>query len=94
MYPNKEQQIRDCIRIDKSIVCGVKEKENRIGHVARGESLLQLILEGRMKWKRGRPRLGMISEPKESSYAEMKRIAEDRESLKRFVSRTCRLVQN
>ena len=62
----------------------------------RGESLLKLVLEGRMEGKRGRgrPRLGMISELKEGSYVEMKRRAEDREGWKRFVPRTCRLAKN
>jgi hypothetical protein len=48
-----------------------------------GNSLLKLVLEGRMVGKkpRGRPRMSMIDDLKEGSYTEMKRRAEDRDKL-------------
>ena len=39
-----------------------KMKKNWIGHIVRGEGLLKLTLEGRMKGKRGRPMMGMIDD--------------------------------
>src|ERR1051325_2092794 len=46
-----------------------KRKKNWIGHIVRGNSLLKLVLEGRMEGKRprGRQRIGMIDELKEGS---------------------------
>ena len=74
----------------------VKRKKNWIGHVMRGDGLLKLVIEGRMKGKkaRGRPRLGMISDLKEGSYVEMKRRAEDREAWRSWVPRTCMKAEN
>ena len=42
----------------------IRRKKNWIGHVVRGEGLLNVVLEGRMEGKRprGRPRMGMIDE--------------------------------
>jgi hypothetical protein len=53
----------------------VRWKEDWIGHVVRGNSLLKLVLEGRMVGKKpkGRPRMGMIDDLKEGSYTEMKK---------------------
>ena len=40
----------------------IRRKKKWIGHVVRGEGLLKVVLEGRMKGKRpsGRPRMGII----------------------------------
>jgi hypothetical protein len=74
----------------------VKRKKNWIGHVVRGNSLLKLVLEGRMVGKkpRGRPRMGMIDDLKEGSYTEMKRRAEDRDKWRAWMPRTCRKAEN
>jgi hypothetical protein len=58
-----------------------QRKHNWIGHILRHEGLLRTILEGRMVGKaaRGRKRLNMLSDIlKNDSYAEVKRLAEDR----------------
>jgi hypothetical protein len=70
----------------------VMRKKNWIGHVVRGESLLQSTLEGRMVGKkiRGRPRMGMIDDLKEGSYVAMKRRAGTRDEWKAWMPRTCR----
>src|SRR6218665_759978 len=60
-----------------------RRKKNWVGHILRGESLLREVIEGQMigKRPRGRKRLGMLNEfLKESSYAELKRKAENRKS--------------
>ena len=50
--------------------------------MVRSEGLLKIVLEERMEGKRtrGRPRMGMIDDLMEGTYAEMKRRAENRES--------------
>ena len=67
----------------------MKRKKNWIGHVVRGNSLLKLVIEGRVTGKkpRGRPRMGMIDDLKEGCYVTMKRKAKDRE-----IERLLRLI--
>jgi len=74
----------------------LNRKKNWTGHVLRGQGMLKQSIEWRMEGKkrRGRSRIGMIDDLKESYYVEMKRRAEDREGWKRFVPRTCRLAEN
>ena len=74
----------------------VKRKKNWIGHVVRGNSLLKLVLEGRMVGKkpRARPRMGMIDDLKEGSYTELKRRVEDRDKWRAWMPRTCRETEN
>ena len=50
----------------------LNRKKNWIGHVLRGEGMLKQSIEGRMEGKRrrGRPRIGMIDDLKESTYVE------------------------
>jgi len=58
-----------------------RRKHSWIGHILRHDGLLRTILEGRMEGKaaRGRKRLNMLSDIlKNDSYAEIKRMAEDR----------------
>ena len=58
-----------------------RRKHSWIGHILRHDGLLKTILEGRMEGKaaRGRKRLNMLSDIlKNDSYAEIKRMAEDR----------------
>ena len=74
----------------------VQRKKNWIGHIVRGEGLMNQVMEGRMETKRGRgrPRMGMISDLKEGSYVVMKRRAEDREEWRTWVPRTCLRAEN
>jgi hypothetical protein len=74
----------------------MKRKKNWIGHIVRGNSLLKLVIEGRMEGKkrRGRPRMGMIDDLKQGSYVEMKRRTEDREIWRAWMPRTCRKAEN
>jgi len=69
----------------------VQRKKNWIGHIVRGHSLLKLVIEGRMEGKkpRGRPRMGMIDDLLEGSYMGMKRRAEDRNTWRAWMPRTC-----
>jgi hypothetical protein len=69
----------------------IERKKNWIGHVLRGDSLMRLVLEGRMEGKRprGRPRRGMIDDISEGSYVTMKRRAEDRSEWRAWLPRTC-----
>jgi hypothetical protein len=55
-------------------------KRNWTGH-ARGNSMLKLVIEGRMLSKEptSRPMMSMIEDLKEASYTGMKRRAEDRD---------------
>ena len=55
----------------------LNRKKNWIGHVLRGDGMLKQSIEGRMEGKRrrGRPRIGMFDDLKESSYVEMKKRA-------------------
>jgi hypothetical protein len=58
-----------------------RRKHSWIGHILRHDGLLKTILEGRMEGKatRGRKRLNMLNDIlKNDSYAEVKRLAEDR----------------
>ena len=69
-----------------------RRKKNWIGRILRGESLLREVIEGRMigKRPRGRKRLGMLNKfLKESSYAELKRKAENRKEWRIWKPRTC-----
>src|SRR6201993_4231266 len=74
----------------------INKKKNWIGHVVRHDCLLRDVIEGRMGGKRcrSRPRMGMIDELKEKSYASMKRRAEDREQWMNFVPRTCQKTEH
>jgi hypothetical protein len=80
----------------KMVETVIKRKKNWIGHVLRHEGLLREVIEGKMEGKRprGRPRIGMLEELKEGSYGEMKRRAEDRDSWKCWVPRTCRETEH
>src|SRR6476469_8159018 len=71
-------------------------KKNWIGHVARGNGLMKLVLEGRMEEKRprGRPRMRMIDDVLDETYGDMKRKAENRESLRIWKPRTCPWAEN
>src|SRR6218665_1650759 len=69
-----------------------RRKKNWVGHILRGESPVREVIEGRMigKRPRGRKRLGMLNEfLKESSYAELKRKAENRKEWRIWEPRTC-----
>ena len=66
-------------------------KKTWIGHVLRGNGLLKEVIEGRMQGKRiqGRPRIGMLDDLITHSYAEMKRLTQDREKWRRYMPWTC-----
>ena len=69
----------------------IRRKKNWIGHILRHDSLFRDIMEGKLKGRRarGRPRIGMLNELKEGSFATMKRRAEDRENWKSWKPGTC-----
>jgi hypothetical protein len=76
------EEVLTAVGEERCIVQAIlKRKKNWIGHVKRGDSLLKLVIDGRMLGKkpRGRPRMGMIDDFKEARYTEMKRRAEDRD---------------
>ena len=63
-----------------------RRQKNWIGHVLRGNNLIKKLIEGRLygKKRRGKPRhqmLDFIMERK--AYVEMKRLAQDRKSLRK-----------
>src|SRR6218665_3352164 len=83
-------EILQMVQEEKSLVIW-RRKQNLIGHILRGESLLKEVIEGRVirKRPRGRKRLGMLNEfLKESSYAELKRKAENRKEWRIWKPRT------
>ena len=91
------EEILVSVREERCVVqAATKRKKNWIGYVLRGDSLLKLVLEGRMEGKkgRGRPRLGMIDDLKQGSYENMKRKSEDREKWQAWMPRTCREAEN
>lgn len=70
----------------------VYRKKKWIGHVLRGDSLLKLVIEGRMEGKRprGRKRIGMFEELLEGgSYGELKVRARDRIVWRSWMPGTC-----
>ena len=74
----------------------LNRKKNWIAHVLRGQGMLKHSIEGRMECKktRGRPRIGMIDDLKESYYVQMKRRAQEGEAWRSWVPRTCREAEN
>lgn len=70
----------------------VSRKKKWLGHVLRGDSLLKLVIEGRMEGKRprGRKRIGMFEELLEGgSYGMMKERARDRIAWRSWMPGTC-----
>lgn len=70
----------------------VTRKKKWIGHVLRGDSLLRLVIEGRMEGKRprGRKRIGMFQELLDGgSYGELRDRARDRTAWRRWMPGTC-----
>ena len=74
----------------------IRRKKKWIGHVLRGDGLLREVMEGKMEGRktRGRPRMGMLEELKEGSFADMKRRAENRMEWRCWVPRTCRKAEH
>ena len=78
--------------VKRNMIRTVREgKRNWIRHIVRGDSLMKLVLEGRLEGKRmrGRPRMGMIDDLVEESYGVMKRRAENRDNWRIWKPRTC-----
>jgi hypothetical protein len=62
----------------------------------RGNSLLTLVIDGRMVCKkpRGRPRIGMGDKLKEGSYVKVKRRAEDSDNRRTWMPNEYRNEEN
>ena len=93
----KNEEVLSMVGQKRCLVKTIRErKKNWIGHVLRGNGLLRDVLEGRMLGKRpkGRPRIGMIDDLMEGSFAKMKRRAEGREEWRRWVPGTCLTAEN
>jgi hypothetical protein len=65
----------------------MRRKKNWIGHILRGDNLMKDVMEGRMigKRTRGRKRLGMLNGIMVESYADMKKLAFNREEWRRWM---------
>lgn len=66
----------------------MERKKKWLGHILRGESLVRDVLEGRLEGSRGRgrPRIMMLDDiTGHRTYAEIKRIAMDRETWRKFI---------
>jgi Reverse transcriptase (RNA-dependent DNA polymerase) len=75
----------------------MKRQRNWIGHVLRGNSLLRETIEGRIKGKclRGRPRQKMLDNILNGhTYANIKKIAQDRLRWKRLNQGTCQMAEH
>ena len=85
MDKRSNEQVLSSMNEKRSLIKTIWDrKKNWIGHVARGDGLMKLVLEGRMEGKRPRerPRMGMIDDLLDESRREMKRKAENREKLR------------
>ena len=63
----------------------------------RGDGLMKEVMEGKMEGKRGRDRkrIGMIDELMENElYGGLKRRALDRQGLRVWLPRTCRVAEH
>ena len=82
------QMVEESRRLLQTIL---ERKKNWIGHVLRGEGLMLEVMEGRMEGRRGRgrKRIGMLKDMIETSYAEMKRKAQDRSEWRSWMPGTC-----
>jgi len=65
----------------------IKRKKNWIGHIIRGNELLQNVIEGQIEGKRerGRPRNGMLDKVIGNSYANMKKNTGNRVQWRRWM---------
>jgi len=66
----------------------IMRKKTCIGHILRHDGLFRDVMEGEKEEKR--PRIGMLEELKEGSYATMKRRAKDSERWRCWIPGTCR----
>jgi hypothetical protein len=96
-YINAEnEEVLIAVGEERCILQAILKKKNWMGHVMRDDSLLKLVIKGRMLGKkpRGRPKMGIIDDLKEGSYTEMKRRAEHRDKWRTWMPRTCREAEN
>src|SRR6476619_1071997 len=80
MKKRTNEQVLSSMNEKRSVIKTIWDrKKNWIGHVVRGDSLIKLMLEGRMEGKRprGRPRMGMIDNVLDETYGDMKRKTEN-----------------
>ena len=86
------EEVLERVGTDRQLIHTLRNrKKTWIGHVLRGDGLLKEVIEERMQGKRikGTPRIGMLDDLITHSYAEIKRLAEDREKWMSYMPWTC-----
>ena len=82
-YKTNEEVLK-IVQEEKTLMDTIRKRQmNWMGHVLRGNSLLKIVLEGRMEGKKtvGRPRITMMDWMMDKSanrgYKEIKELAQD-----------------
>src|SRR6476469_6881592 len=97
MDKRTNEQVLSSMNEKRSLIKTIWDRnKNWIGHVLRGDGLMKLVLEGRMKGKKPRrkPRMGMIDDVLDETYGDMKSKAKNRESWRMWRPKTCPWAAN
>src|SRR5215469_5110905 len=82
----KNTDVLQRVHEERQLLQMIRERQRKwIGHILRGNSLLRIIIEGRMdgKKQRGRPRMMTLDWISGDGYSKLKNAAQDRESWRR-----------